>query len=434
MAPRLQQLRGEAGTSIVEVVVAAVILIIAAGAVASLVDAAQRDSGQQRIQAVATDLGQAQMEELRTLRFDDLIDLDDTQDVAAGEIRFTVRRRSDWAMTAEPGAVGCSTNSRNPEALRVTTTVTWPSMKRRPVVLESLVAAPTGAGARRGGFTVQVGDREGFGVSGLAITMTGPATMTGTTDGSGCVRFNDLPAGDYSVTGGRGGWLQPDGATSLQRDVTVVTGTTATTSFEYDAGGRAAVRFYRANDASKTALVAVPAARFTGGSADVLVAASPGPTATDFTSPLLFPTVAQYSVKADTCTSVLPAGGATVPQGATSAVQLLPVPVLQARVRDLQKGSGTVTLRAASACGTLFVGSPVVREGSEDIVTVALPGGTLPYVCAVQYVDANPDRWYWERRAVGFTLDQPIESHPNLSMRNAPFVTTSTNDPLVCAS
>ena len=136
-------LRNERGTSLIEVIVAAAMLLVVAGAVTGLVDAATRDSGQTRVQAVAFDLAQSEMEELRSRRFDQLVGLDTTQATTSGGIDFQVQKQTQWsAAGGGPGSWGCATNTRTARTMQVTTTVTWNEMKRDPVRITSLVAAP----------------------------------------------------------------------------------------------------------------------------------------------------------------------------------------------------------------------------------------------------------------------------------------------------
>ena len=432
------RLRNERGTSLIEVIVAAAMLLVVAGAVTGLVDAATRDSAQTRVQAVAFDLAQSEMEELRSRRFNQLVGLDTTQAMTSGGIDFQIRKQTQWSAGGTgAGASGCSSNTRTARTMQVTTTVTWNQMKRDPVRITSLVAAPAASQPDQGVYTVQVADRDGYGVSNLAVTMSGTSSMTGQTDAAGCVRFTDLPAGPYTVTASRPGWMAPDGTPALTRDVTVVAGDTASISFVYDQGGTALARFVRADNASVT--VPVYGATFASANMTRSAAPTPGPTAATLDSPALFPAAGQYSVTPDTCAGARPSStGISVPRGGPSPRTDVKVPVVSAQVRSSVRSAGTIWLRAVSACGSRFEGASVPRDTGGPpsrtyALNVAVPGGTLQSVCAIQHdTGATPDRWYWTR-TTNFNVNADAVSHPQIDVDNTPSVTSAT-DPALCAS
>ena len=124
MDVRPHLLRDERGTTLIEVIVAAVLLVIISGSVTSMIVSAQTGSGQQRVQAVAADLAQSTLEDLRSRKFTNLMNLDATTQVTAGGIAYSVRSQSEWAMQGATGATGCDSDSSSPAALKLSTTVT----------------------------------------------------------------------------------------------------------------------------------------------------------------------------------------------------------------------------------------------------------------------------------------------------------------------
>jgi hypothetical protein len=392
--PRLRP-GADDGGMIIEVVVAAAVLLLIAGGILATLDAATASSGQQKMQAIGTDLAQSELERLRSRSFDELVGLDQSATVMVGGFRYTVTRQSTWAMESPPGASGCSTSSRSPEALRVSTTVRWPNMNRRPVVLDTLVAAPAGSRAHRGAYVAQITDRDGVGLQGLTVTLSGPTSVSGQTDVNGCVRFGDLPEDRYTLSFGSSGYMTAQGQTSISTEVDVVAGQTRSGSWEYDRAGRALVRFVKGNDTSVH--VPVSAAMFDNASMSSLSTLSPA--SANVTSELLFPST--YSVWADNCVQARPASptSVTVPRGATSSRVDVRLPVLSVRTSGNHPSTGTNELRVVTDCGTVFTGiggSRVSTSGGRwTSDEQAFPYGTNFTVCIV---NLNSGTYRWMRR------------------------------------
>jgi Tfp pilus assembly protein PilV len=395
----LHRLRSETGTSLVEVIAAAVILIVVAGAVTSLITAAQRDSGQSRITAIAGDLAQSELEQLRAMRFGDLVGLSALpRTVPAGGLDFTVTRSSGWASEATPGsAVGCSSTANKPEALRVSVSVDWASNPRKPVRVDTLVAAPVSE-ETTGNFVVQINDRDGEGVGGVTVTMSGPGSSSGTTDSTGCVRFSGLEQGTYTVAFSQAGYVDVNHKTPISATVSVRGGETSSKSFDYDRGGGVNLRFIRHTAAATTAVTTVPGVRFQGVDNTVVGVLASGNTVATHPYPM-WPQVGQYSVFADTCidaTKSTAVTGVAVNPGVTAPAQTdVKLPLVNVTVTGLpaMANGTTVKVRVPTPCNTLLPeGSGTVSGGGFN-TQVPVPPGTLPYVCIYgQFGD-----WYWKR-------------------------------------
>jgi hypothetical protein len=396
---------------IIEVVVAAALLLLVAGAILRNLDQATADSGQQRLQTIASDLAQTELETLRSWRFDQLIDLNDVDEtVSAGGVNFRVSRRGQWALEGDPTGSGCQDSSRSPEALRVTVTVTWPGAQRRPVRLDTLIAAPAGSQSHRGAFVVQVTNADSEGVASLPITLSGVSTgtvsRTASTDTNGCVRFAEMPEGAYRVQFSRAGWLQPDGTATIDDPVDVVADQTRSKAYDYDQGGYLRVEPYTDQASS----VATWGASFTASAlpADVGVRAAPPVTAT--TSPLLFPGTT-YGVYADWCQVSRPPAGqggtGAVGRGTTTTTRLR-VPRMTIAAPYVHRDWSNHRLLVRTPCGDTV--SPIAgtltspyNGGTRDYrlwTSASIPGayGTSYIACFVVQTDGTARTWRFQKR------------------------------------
>ena len=417
----LYRLRSERGTTLIEVIAAAVILVVIAGAVTSVLSAAQQESGQSRVIAIAGDLAQTEVEKLRSQGFGDLQKLvvtpETVPDVAAGGLKFTVKREGEWAMQGSSGAGGCTVAAKSPEALKISVSVTWASMTRKPVKVDTLVAAPPGSDAGKGNYIVQINRGDGTGVPGVTVSLSGATTLSGATDSTGCIRFNELPAGPYTVAFAHPGYVDVLHQNAVSASVTVNKGETGNKTFEYDQGGGVNVRFLK-----HTTATPVPAAIFTHTNVPVtgvLVA----PANTDAVEPFpMFPHSSQYEVRAETCASAAAVGGVTVTRGQMDPPRTdLKLPQVRLQLNGLRDISGidksTLRARIQSPCGTVATGAagltgtlspnqnnPTTWTTTSPVVT---PPGTLKSVCI--FARSTDGRWAWARGTdlqVGTTADE----------------------------
>jgi Tfp pilus assembly protein PilV len=405
----LHRLRSERGTTLVEVIAAAIILVVVAGAVTSLLSNAQQQSGQSRVFAIAGDLAQSELEQLRAKRFSDLVGLDQTvPDVQAGGLKFTVRRQSAWELEGTAGASGCTVASKSAEALRVSVTVTWESMTRRPLTLDTMVAAPPGSQPNKGNYIVQVNRRDGSGVSGLTVSMAGATPLSGTTDVNGCVRFNELTAGPYTASFQRPGWVDVLHENPISAAVTVVAGETGNKTFDYDNAGGFNVGFRKRIAAAPTyADQPVSAVQFVHTGLSVpgtLNTTAPANTVATESKPM-YPHASPYAVKAESCPAAGTIGNVAVAQGVMDPPTrtYFYLPQLRLEINALESSwiktysldKSSIRVRIQTSCGTMVtpagglggtLSNPVAGVGTEDRWTssnppIAIPPGTLKTVC-----------------------------------------------------
>jgi hypothetical protein len=322
MAAARRRLSSESGGVLIEVIVSAAVLLTASAGIVLALQTADAQTGQQRYRAVAANLAATEIERLRSLKFDGLVDLKTTphqQTESVDGVGYTVRSTTDWAMAADTRASGCLQASRSPQALKLTTTVSWPNMgTRAPVTISSLMAAPAGASKSHGALIVQVVDHDGLGVPDLSVALVGPSTATGVTDVNGCVKFSDLvPGMGYRIQFSKPGWATPDGQNAVDATVDVVAGQTQTKSFQYDNGAKATVNFVVQTPGGK---VPTRVRGVTWSHPSAITPAQetqslPGTTeASTFISRALPTNAAPYGVYADICTQTNPGASAVAQQ------------------------------------------------------------------------------------------------------------------------
>jgi prepilin-type N-terminal cleavage/methylation domain-containing protein len=197
----------QAGFTLIEVLVAALIVgLVAAGAASAFVSSLN-SSGSLRLQAQAQTLAEQSQNRLRSMNIDELSNLDDTRTVnvstpAGLSAPFTVHETASYVSDAD-GEPSCS----NPSAdyLKTSSTVTWPNMAgRAPVTLSSVLTPSIGEIASdRGTLAVSVIDDQTAGIANATVAVTeqsGSGSASGMTSSQGCVLFGDLPVGTYTVT------------------------------------------------------------------------------------------------------------------------------------------------------------------------------------------------------------------------------------------
>jgi Tfp pilus assembly protein PilV len=232
----------DAGFTIVEVVVAATLLLVAFVAAAGLFEEGTKVSGDTRQRVVAAQLASAAIEKVRgpaadPARF--------TTQVVPGEtittqtvngLKFTLTQDMQWVnQTATTSA--CDSGGTGSNAiLQVSESVTWPGAgATAPVQSTTALAPPAGAySAATGSIGVKVLNAAGLPSVNTAVTIAGPMNQTQNTTAEGCAFFAYLTPGAYtaSVTAGTGVGDQevliPTQATS------VTVGQTASLTFNYD--------------------------------------------------------------------------------------------------------------------------------------------------------------------------------------------------------
>ncbi len=391
------RVRAEDGFGLIEVLVTAVLVALVGIGVFTGLDAASATSGLNK------------QERLRSFRVGELSNLDETRTVTSGGVPYTVNSRATWVSDGS-GSQSCTNTSNDASYLRIKSTVSWPSMGgTSPVQLTSLVAPPNGSfGANEGSLVVQVRDGTGAGIEGVSVTATGPATLSDTTDESGCAFFGYVAPGTYTVSPSQTGYVDPSGAAAPSRQASVIGEETATVAFDYAQAGSATVSFdtsvggtVRAATAENVILahsgLPAPGRRTFGtGSSRASIAATS-----------LFPFSSPYAVYSGNCSGADPrnysqaAGLLTVaPGGAYTitvrepAINILVrkdgVALNAARVRVTRRSTGCSGALTRSTNATGALPEPGFPYGNYDVCADDALGASARRVTRTGIVNTNP--------------------------------------------
>lgn len=378
--------RDESGFGLIEVIVSAMLVVLVSLGVYLGLDAASATSGLNKHRSVATSVAQQDQDRMRAMAVDELSNYRETLTSTVGAVTYTVQSRADW-VTDSTGTASCAAGTAKASYLRISSSVTWPSMKVAPVTIESISAAPAGSfGSGEGSLAVQVRDRDGAAVSGVVVSLTGAKSYTDVTNAAGCVLWGYLPVGRYTVTVSKAGLIGSDGSATPSQPVDVVGEATTTLAFDYDVGGRIDAH-YQTWDGR--AVVAVPYTTFTAKTSSLTVplpAFGDGVAHETFLTALVFPYTAGYGVYAGNCAGNDPtlysqaAQMAMVTPGANATVNLRVPPVMLKVVngstaidRAIVKLTGT-----ASGCGVLPQRT-TASDGFLSLADRALPYGTYTF-------------------------------------------------------
>ncbi len=229
----------EAGFGLIEVIVSALLVVLVSSGVYLGLDAASATSGINKHRSVATYIAQQDQDRMRAMAVTELSNYRATSSQTVGNVAYTIASAASW-ITDGTGAASCTSGSAQANYLRISSTVTWSGMTIKPVSIESIVAPPSGSfGTNQGSLAVQVRDRNGVGVPGVSVSLSGPQAYADTTNAQGCVLWGYLPVGSYTVGLSKSGFVDPAGVAQPSKPAGVVGESTATLAFDYDAGGQA---------------------------------------------------------------------------------------------------------------------------------------------------------------------------------------------------
>jgi type II secretory pathway pseudopilin PulG len=240
------RIRDERGFTMIEAIVSATLLVIVALGVLRGLDTAQRSSGREKARSAAAALTEQDQERLRSFRAVDLANYDEEREVWVGKVKYTVQSQVDWVRDSTGGTESCNSNTQQADYMRVTSTTTSHLINTPipPIRMSSLVAPPVGAfGANQGTLGVQVNNRNGVGVPGMPVTISGPTNVSNPTNSAGCAIFAYVPAGTYTARVNSTGWVDPGGNENASVGATVTAGTVKVASIAYDKAASVDVTF-----------------------------------------------------------------------------------------------------------------------------------------------------------------------------------------------
>ena len=210
--------QSEAGFTLIEMLVSALLLVSIGAASAESLIATAYISGDQRRHSQAAQLAQDDQERLRGLSVAQLNSLNQAsvRTATVGGTSFTVTSTSRFLNNT--GGPSCIPGAA--AYFQIVSAVDWAANKRGPVVTESIIAPPAGGTIR-----ATVRDQTGTPLQGATVSASGPDVETAPTDTTGCAVLSGLATGTYNVTYAMANFVDPNGNDSPPNITATVTST-----------------------------------------------------------------------------------------------------------------------------------------------------------------------------------------------------------------
>jgi Tfp pilus assembly protein PilV len=305
------------GFTIIEVVVAISILVVALLGASALFSNAIIVSGNTRNRVVAANLATSAMENARgwAVSPSSFSLIAQGQTVFAGPaqlvngVQYTVTQNAAFVGTNSTTSTCDIPSATQGQILKVTEVVTWPSMNgTKPVKEVTTLAAPVGVySANSGALAVKVFDSTGNVNQNINVQITGPTTTTQQTSDEGCAYFYGVPVGTYTITVIEGTGIGDQEVALPTQTASVAVGQTASVQFQYDRSATISVPMPTVPAPALNMYVSVAN---TGLQPYGQFSFSPGAYTggTVVTTPNLFPYASGYTLFAGNCTDNNPLG------------------------------------------------------------------------------------------------------------------------------
>lgn len=226
------------GFILIEVLVSAVILAIVAGAVLTLIATTTHSAAAARNHSTAYGLAQEDQARMRTLPISTLkAEKKVVSEPTINGTKFKVESKAFFVNNIS-GTASCTEQNASADYVEITSTVSSTTMPN-PVQLQSIVSPSSGSiDSTHGSLVFQVNNAAGKGVSGVSITASGPTTVSGTSESTGCATFADIPSGNYKVTATSESLVTPEGSkTFVKEQVGAPNGATQQVAINFDEPG-----------------------------------------------------------------------------------------------------------------------------------------------------------------------------------------------------
>jgi Tfp pilus assembly protein PilV len=355
----------EAGMTIVEVLIAAIIVVAVSLGALGAIDAATRSTGEERHRAEADGVAQADQARMRSMRISDLSNLSQTRTVTEDGTDYTVVSRGTF-VTDSTGTASCDEGTSSADYIQTTTSVTWPTIGTRPAVTaQSIISPPNGAVASdHGALAIEVDDAQNNGIPNVPVSGSGAGTFSGSTGSTGCVIFGDLPAGDYSlsVSGITTGYVDHDGNPPTAHPTSVIGQSTNTVVLQYANPGSIPVAFTSRVGGSLIASKADSVVVFNTGMTTADQFGTAGTLASAITATPLFPFSSPDTVYAGLCEGDNPNPDAASPAPVPQAIASVTVPAGGSSPATIQLPALFITVRSGTSSfnqGSLVSGATV---------------------------------------------------------------------------
>jgi Tfp pilus assembly protein PilV len=355
-------LTSEAGDTLIEVTISALLVAVITVATLSGLDSTNRSTALQRSRSQANALAEQNEEQLRSEPLKKLYEMEghpETKTVTEGKTVYTIETSATY-IADTTGTTSCTSSAAKADYLQTTSKVTWPTLGvGKPVIETGIISPPAGST-----LIVQV-SQSGTPLQGATVTATGPAPETAThtleTSINGCAILAVSP-GEYAINASKSGYVDPNGYANTSED-------SAVTQSVYIAAETTAKEGYYLAHPGKVEV------SFTGGeSGDTFVAFNTGMstikkfgTVESYKTSLastntLYPFSTKYTVYAGTCESDKPStiqseNEVLVPAAGTGTTSLT-LPQVKLKVYAGTSGSPGALVNGASGsildegCGT----------------------------------------------------------------------------------
>lgn len=371
---------GDLGLTLVEVMVACVILMILAGAVFGVLLASFKTTRGDKLRVAASSLAEREAEIVRQYfqsgsdAVSDVVDPAHStrtnyyplqagsqgQPLVVDGVPFTVVDKVAVQVLG-PGVSACDGGSAVAHpSYSLTVTVTWPNMTARPVVNQTVLTPPKGVidDSSFGYLAVKVTDAAGHAAGNIMVNVAGPAgTFSPVTDSSGCAVVALNQAGAYAASLSRAGYVDFYGnPTPTLGNIGVTVGELVVKAMTYDAAATINAAFTTASGYSPPATLPYVTVANSGlqptGTESVAASGNPGAIAN------LWPFTSGYTLWAGSCADSDPAASGSsrgtplvIPPGQSVAAQITLAPLdVQVNASDGDPVVGaTVTASEANA-------------------------------------------------------------------------------------
>lgn len=245
------------GFSLIELMLAIVVLAIAMGAVAVTLGTTLRHTQQSTGRSVASGVVAEAMEEVRQqarASFTSVPEGTQTTTESVDGVTYTVTRTAEF-VSQNSTTDACADSDSSRAFLRIKVVVTWPGMGgTKPANAETVLTPPVGAyDPTKGHLSVRVRDRDSEGQENVRVRLMNGATLVEelTTSAEGCAFFSYVTPGAYTVTIDRSAHV--DGQNVAVPSATVNIAESAVASREFDYDERAALYLTRVDSTGGSA-------------------------------------------------------------------------------------------------------------------------------------------------------------------------------------
>ncbi len=412
------RVRDDRGFMIIEVLVSALILIMASLAVFSALDNADKAAGNQQARAEAANWAQSELERIRSLPVEDIAAMKGTRTSKRNGVTYTIDTTTKWVSDGDDEPK-CTTRNGGVDFMRLTVKITWTGMgKGQDVTFTSLFTPTAGAGGDTGSLSVNLMNRDGAPVAGVPVTVDGPATFSGVTNKNGCVVFAFIPSSlEYTVRFQRLGYVnQRSDSVVTEYPVSVTARETTKLQYLYDSGGFTLARFRTRSNGPNSGFVdsSPPAIQMfhidQGTPQGITVPLDGTQTSWNGAGRPWFPFTTPYTIYAGNCNRNLPPNSfpitnVNISPLATQNADWVQLPALDVEVRSGTSASNRGSLLAGASvvvdadCGTPWILGPT--DGNGTLRDPGIPSSTNTKVCI--FVPGSPAKRLILRNAIATT-------------------------------